>query len=186
MTRFRRSETVTLHRSAWLTLSSHTLVDEGGQPHDHPALTVEMSDWVNVLAVTESHEIILVRQHRFGTQQDSLEIPGGMIDPGEDPLASARRELAEETGYTADRWEPFGWSHPNPALQSNRLYTFVARDARRTMETALDPLEDCRVELLPLAKLPALLASGQIRHALVLVALYQLLLAERAAPVHAL
>jgi ADP-ribose pyrophosphatase len=184
MTRFRRSETAAIFESSWLTLSRHTLVDERGAPHAHPALTVEMSDWVNVLALTDAHEIILVRQHRFGTQEDSLEIPGGMLDPGEDPLASARRELAEETGYTAERWEPFGWSHPNPALQSNRLYTFVARGARLTRATALDPLEDCRVELAPLAELPSLLASGQIRHALVLVALYQLLLADRGLAVH--
>jgi ADP-ribose pyrophosphatase len=179
MSRFRRSDSSPLFQSSWLTLSRHALVDPEGAALPHPVYTIDMGDWVNVLAITPARELVLVRQHRFGTEQDSLEIPGGMLDPDEPPLEAARRELEEETGFTAPRWRSLGWNHPNPALQSNKLYTFVAEDAALTHDTSLDPLEDCRVELAPLADLPAMLSRGDIRHALVLVALYQLLLEDR-------
>ncbi|MBL8678773.1 MAG: NUDIX hydrolase [Myxococcales bacterium] len=138
-----------------------------------------MGDWVNIAAITEADELVFVRQHRFGTQADSLEIPGGLVDPGEAPLDAARRELAEETGYTSERWEALSWTHPNPALQANKLFMYVARDCVLSREVSLDPLEDCRVELVPRADLPLLLKGGAIRHALVLVALYEVLLADR-------
>ncbi|MDP3274210.1 MAG: NUDIX hydrolase [Deltaproteobacteria bacterium] len=184
MSSFRRAGTETLFSCSWLTLSAHSLEDAARNPVAHRVYTVDMADWVNVLALTPARELVLVRQHRFGIEGDSLEIPGGLLDPNEDALDAAKRELREETGFESDRWESFGWSHPNPALQGNRLHTFVAHNAVERHALSLDPLEDCRVERLPLADLPRALRQGQIRHALVLVALYELLLAEHGVPVH--
>ena len=129
---------------------------------------IHSSDWVNVLAITADAQVILIRQFRHGTQANTTEIPGGMVDPGEDPLSAAKRELAEETGYRSNRWLCLGASEPNPAIQSNECFMFLALDARQTEAQNLDTNEVIDVSLHPLEKIPNLLYCGEIRHALVL------------------
>lgn len=170
---YKRLRTRALFESPWLTLASHTLGDAQGHPTGREVLSLEMPDWVNVIARTEGGEYVFVRQFRFGTQQDSLEIPGGIVDPGEQPIEAAVRELREETGYVARAWRSLGWCHPNPALQANKLHTFLAEGCVLAGEPALDELEDCRVELVPAAQLRERLARREITHALVLVALLE-------------
>ncbi len=131
----------------------------------------QCTDWCNVIAETSAGEIVLVWQYRFGTDALSLEIPGGVIDPGEEPDIAAARELLEETGYAADPVELLSVVEPNPALQGNRCFTYVARNARLVGPTSFDDLEDLEVALVPRAALPALLDSGQITHSLVVSAL---------------
>jgi 8-oxo-dGTP pyrophosphatase MutT (NUDIX family) len=135
----------------------------------------QMPDWCNVLAETEDGELVMVWQHRFGTDALSLEIPGGVIDPGEDPLEAARRELREESGYDAGALELVSVVEPNPALQGNRCYTYLARGARLAGETSFDDLEDLEVVLLPKDEIAARIDDGTITHALVIVALEQYL-----------
>jgi 8-oxo-dGTP pyrophosphatase MutT (NUDIX family) len=142
------------------------LEDAAGQPRGD-AFTLRCRDWCNVVAVTPDDEIVLVWQYRFGTDALSLEIPGGVVDAGEDPREAARRELFEETGYSAEAFEPLLVVEPNPAFQNNRCFTFVARGARPTGTTRFDAMEELETTLLPVARLPDLLDSGQISHALV-------------------
>jgi ADP-ribose pyrophosphatase len=139
-----------------------------GQPLN--ATIVEAPDWVNVIALTPDEQCVLIRQFRFGTEQFTLEIPGGMIDPEESPLTAAERELREETGYTAARWTALGRVAPNPAFQRNYLYTFLAEGCEGGGAQLQDPGEDIEVVLTPYREIDALLASGEIDHALVLVA----------------
>ncbi len=130
-------------------------------------------DWVNVIAVTADEHVVLVRQFRFGTWSNTLEIPGGLVDRGEpDVQTAALRELEEETGFVPERVTSLGWSHPNPAIQDNRLHTFLALDCRLKHEARPDPSEDLEVVLVPRAQLPRLVREGQITHALVLAALF--------------
>ncbi len=135
---------------------------------------IDAPDWINVIPLTKDDEVVLVRQYRFGTTDFTLEIPGGMCDPGESPIEAARRELAEETGYGSDLWVELGWVHPNPALQGNRCHTFLARDSRRVGEPQPDPHEALELSKVPLGEIPALIGDGAITHSLVIAA-FQLL-----------
>jgi 8-oxo-dGTP pyrophosphatase MutT (NUDIX family) len=140
--------------------------------HEHPRVRVESPDWVNVIALTAGSELILIRQYRFGIEAGTLEIPGGCVEPGEEPAAAAARELEEETGYVPGRLEPLGFVHPNPALQPNRCHSFLALDCERRHEGRQDAGEDILVELHPRADVPRLVLEGHITHSLVVVAFF--------------
>ena len=154
-----------------LRIREDLLEDPRGRTH--PRVIISAPDWVHVLALTVGGEAVLVRQFRAGIHADTLEFPGGMVDRGEDPARAAARELEEETGFVAARWTSLGTCYPNPALQTNRLHTFVAHDCRKTAEPRLDPGEDARVELVPATSLRSRVASGEIVHGLVLASLFQ-------------
>lgn len=140
-------------------------------PLPHDVFVFTCSDWCNVIAETDAGEIVLVWQYRFGSDAMSLEVPGGVIDPGETPEEAARRELREETGYEAATFELVSVVEPNPALQGNRCFTFLARGAREVAATAFDELEDLETTLVRPEELGALIDDGVVTHALVVVAL---------------
>lgn len=135
---------------------------------------ISSPDWVNVIALTADDRVVLVRQYRHGTDALTVEIPGGMIDPGEAPLEAAQRELLEETGYTAARWLELGSVQPNPAIQNNTCYTLLALDAAQTEAQRLDPGEAIDVFTAPLAELSDRISAGEITHALVIAAFFHL------------
>lgn len=131
---------------------------------------IDAVDWVNVIAVTSDDQVVLIRQYRPGVDDVVIEIPGGMVDPGEDALAAAKRELLEETGFTATSWRALGVTAPNPAIQGNRLHSFLATGASATHAQRLEGSEVIAVETAPLADVTAMLRDGRIDHALVVAA----------------
>jgi 8-oxo-dGTP pyrophosphatase MutT (NUDIX family) len=135
-------------------------------------VVLECPDWVNVIALTDDRQVVLIRQYRHGVDRVVLEIPSGIVERDEEPLAAAQRELAEETGYTSERWTRLGAVYPNTAFQDNRCHHFLAEGARLTAQPALDPGEAISVELYPQENLRELIATGQIAQALVLSAVY--------------
>jgi ADP-ribose pyrophosphatase len=137
---------------------------------------IECTDWVNVIALTPDDHVVLVRQFRFGTGELCLEIPGGMVDDGEEAATAAARELEEETGYTSREWRRLGDVAPNPAIQNNRLHTYLALDAAPTHAQRLEGSEILDVTTLPLAEVQRLLRAGTIDHALVVAAFAHLAL----------
>lgn len=137
---------------------------------------LQTRDWVNVVALTDDRQVVLVSQYRHGTAAVTLEIPGGLIDADEDPGAAAVRELREETGFTGDRITRIGCVEPNPAFLDNRCYTYLVEGCVRTHELALDDGEDIEVSMLPLASIPAAIGDGRIEHALVVCGFWWLAL----------
>jgi len=141
---------------------------------EHDFYVVEAGDWINVIPLTASGEVVMIEQYRHGSADVTLEIPGGMVDEGESPVEAAARELIEETGYAADEIVALGRTRPNPAIHDNWLHTFLARGARPVSEPVFDRTEHCAARLVPLADIPALISEGFITHALVVVAFHRL------------
>lgn len=127
-------------------------------------------DWALVIATTEEGQIVLVRQYRHGVRDDVLEVPGGVLDPGETPEMAAVRELREETGYVPERVRYLGHMLPNPAINSARLHIVVAEGCRATASRDLDPFEQIEVVLRPRDEVPAMIRRQEINHALVIAA----------------
>lgn len=135
---------------------------------------IENPDWVNIIAVTKDDEVVMIEQFRHGTEEIILEIPGGMVDAGEDIERAARRELLEETGYSSENFVYLGKSRPNPALQNNTIHHFLARDAEKNGETNFDEHESVVTRLLPLSDVAKLTLDGKITHSLAIAGFYYL------------
>lgn len=147
--------------------------DQVEDPRDgslHPRVLIDAPDWVNVIAVTPDDRVVLIRQFRFGVWSSTLEIPGGMVDLGEDPAAAAARELEEETGFVPAEVRSLGWVHPNPALQNNRCHSYLALRCEKVHAGHPDPGEDIQVELRPRSDVPELIRRREITHSLVVAA----------------
>lgn len=159
-------------------LARTRIFDVTSEFYRHPNRTEEQEffvvnapDWVNVVALTPDHRLVLVRQFRYGTNDFSLEIPGGIIDPGEDCVAAAVRELREESGYVGGSARLLGSVRPNPAMQNNHCHLVLVENARPQAELEWDPNEEFEITTLPVDEVYALAYAGGITHALVLDAL---------------
>jgi len=135
------------------------------------AVVIESEDWVNIVALTPAREIVLVEQYRFGTGKVSLEVPAGVVDPGESPLETAKRELLEETGYSSDNWKPIGRVESNPAFMNNACHFWLATDAVKSNAQSLDEGEDIASVELTREELAGAIERGEMRNSLSLLAL---------------
>ena len=152
-----------------------------GEKHDF--FVLDCPDWVNVVPVTSDGRVVMIEQYRHGSNTVELEIPGGVMDPHEsDPVAAGQRELREETGYEGTGARIIGRIFPNPAIQSNTCHTLLVQDCELRHPTEFDHAEDIHVRLVPVEHIPDLIASGRIRHALVVVALSHFLMLPRDRP----
>lgn len=134
---------------------------------------VDTPDFVNVVALTPLRELVLVRQFRHGVDAFSLELPGGMVDAGEDPLAAGLRELREETGYAGKGGEVFASCHPNPAIMNNRCHYVFVGGVEPVSGTDWDEHEEMEIHLMPLDEVAEACRRGEFTHALTLAALQQ-------------
>ena len=147
---------------------------------EHDFFVLDTVGWVNVIALTPARELVMVQQYRVGSQTVELEIPGGMMDPGEtDPVATAVRELREETGYEGENARLLGKVWSNPAILNNHTFTVLIENCHLRHDVDFDHGEDLTTRLVPAAEIPQLVADEKIGHSLVVVALYHFDLWQR-------
>lgn len=141
-----------------------------------PYYVVELPDWCNTVVVTKEERMILVRQYRYPVNQATLELPGGVIEKGEDPKTAAKREMEEETGHTSDDIEFLMQLAPNPAINDNTAYFFLARNAVPALSKNLDPFEDLDILSFSKEEILQLLKENKMQHGVQVGPLYQALL----------
>ncbi len=127
---------------------------------------LDAPDWITVVAITENQELVTVRQFRFGIEDLSLEVPAGMVEPGEKALETGLRELREETGFVGESAKLLGWVYPNPAIQNNRCYVMAVKNAQKVASTNWDEHEELQTQLVPLREVPHRIQNGEFRHSL--------------------
>ena len=145
----------------YFTLRSDRLRLPDGSIKD-PYFVLERPDAAIVIPITESNEVVLVRQYRPPLEMMELGPPAGLVEEGERPEEAARRELAEETGYTGGEWEPLGSLASSPSLKDNWAYLFLARGVEETAAPDPDEHELVEVVRVPLEDLRGLVHSGKI------------------------
>jgi len=136
---------------------------------------IDALDWAGVIPVVdtiEGRKFVMIRQYRHGTGTCSLEFPGGIIDPDEDPVLAVSRELVEETGYEAEMILPLGTLSPNPAMMTNKFHAFVAENCSLVRPQVLDEHEDIDVVLVPELEAIDLVGGEDGGHALMTAALF--------------
>lgn len=171
MTITKRQQTnhTSLTKTPIFSLSSHQSVNSEGKTGTFYKLHVP--DWINVLALTDEEEIVLVKQYRHGTDEITLEIPGGAVDStDEHPLEAAKRELLEETGYEANKWTSLGTVSVNPAIMDNYCHMFLAEGCREISEQNLDRMEEIEVQTVPLTDFFEMIENETIDHSLIVSA----------------
>jgi len=129
-------------------------------------------DWCNVIALTPESEIILIRHFRHGSREFEIEFPGGCIDPGEDILKAAPRELEEETGYIGESPIQIAKFSPNPSFQTNHCYTVLIPNAKQLSVQNLDEGEDIEIFSVPVTNIPKMIKDGEITNSMIIAAFY--------------
>jgi ADP-ribose diphosphatase len=122
---------------------------------------VEHDPCTAIVAVDSEKNVLLVRQYRKPVEKALLEIPAGGVEKGENPLESARRELEEETGFTAERWEHLSVFYTSPGFCTECMYLYLATELKPAKRNADDD-EDIELVRVPLKKSIELIASGEV------------------------
>jgi 8-oxo-dGTP pyrophosphatase MutT (NUDIX family) len=142
-----------------------------GSSDEFERLVLEAPDWITVVAVTTDKKIVMVEQYRFGVGELTLEPVGGLVDSGEEPLDTAKRELLEETGFGEGKWRYLGSVQANPAIHNNLCHHWLAEDVEAVQEPAPDAGEAICVHLLTLDEVREAIAKGKFKHSLGLSAM---------------
>jgi ADP-ribose pyrophosphatase len=137
-----------------------------------PYYVVELPDWCNTIVITKEERMILVRQYRYPADLVTLELPGGVIEKDETPIQAAKREMEEETGYTSDDIEFLLQVAPNPAINTNTAYFFLARNAVPAATKKFDEFEDIDIVSFSKEEIIQLLNENKIQHGVQVGPLY--------------
>lgn len=162
MERWKTEKTETLLDTPWVKVRRDSVaLPNGARIEDFYAITIR--DASAIVALDEGGNLILKREYRYCYDRELLEIPAGAFNDGEaDPLAVARRELLEETGYVSDCWEYLGPTVESSAKMTNYMHIFLARNCRKVAGQHLDETEELTVELVPLQRAVDMVMSNEI------------------------
>ncbi|MBQ7442302.1 MAG: NUDIX hydrolase [Bacteroidaceae bacterium] len=165
-------DTEYLIRRPWLTARRDRCQLPDGRIMDE-YYVLEYPTFINVLAITTDGDMVLVRQYRHGLGRTCFELVAGCVEPGEEPLAAARRELAEETGFTGGVWTETMCFTCNASAMNNLSHSFLATGVQRTCGQHLDATEDIEVHVVPQAEVKAMLLRGDFMQASIIAPLYK-------------
>jgi 8-oxo-dGTP pyrophosphatase MutT (NUDIX family) len=165
----------------WKTLGSRKLIDLGevklyrdrivskaGFRTTH--LRLSLHDFSVIVPVLGEDRLVFIWNYRHPIQGWELELPAGLIDDGESAQTGARRELREETGYSARKWKTLGWLHTLPGISKQRAYVFLAKGLKKGRVNR-EPYEHMKLQILPVKEAYRLLRSGGIIHSSTISAL---------------
>lgn len=167
-----------LFRRPWLTVRREKVRLPDGTVHPE-FYVLEYPTWINVIAITDKGEFVMIRQYRHGLRETRYELVAGCAEEGESPEAAARRELAEETGYTGGRWTLMSALSPNATSTNNLSYSFLAEGVVKTQDQHLDATEDIQIHLLSREEVFTLLETGELRQASMVAPLWKYFYRQR-------
>jgi ADP-ribose pyrophosphatase len=165
-----RSASVAYANKLFKIKRERCIIPRTGKPYDY--FYEDSPDWVNVVAITDKGKLLLIKQYRHAIREFTIEIPGGIMDEGEKPLAGAKRELLEETGYGGGRFKMVGCCRPNPAIINNMTHTFLATGVKKIGEQDPDGTEEIEVIEVSPKKVEWMIRKGKITHTLVISAIH--------------
>lgn len=153
------------NRAPYMIMREDTVrLPNGAQIPDY--FVFEYPDWVTVLAVTKTGQLVLIRQYRHGIGDVHFELPAGVADPGEALLDSAKRELLEETGFGGGEWRYFMKVCANPGTHNNWCHIFLAIGVEYQESQQLDHTEDIQVRVISQSETLEVLRSGGVAQAM--------------------
>ena len=163
-----------IHQLPWFTVRKEAIrMENGGTIPNY--FIFEYPNWVNVVAVTTKGQLVLIRQYRHGLAGVHYELCAGVIDPGEDPLVAAQRELLEETGFGGGTWHALMTLSANPGTHSNLTYAFLAVGVDIKQAQHLEKTEEITVHVVTPERAREIINNGEMMQALHLAPLLKYL-----------
>ncbi len=161
------TEDLRIFKTSWIKRRHPDNLKEGN------FVVLKSPNWVNIIPITKEGDILLIEQYRHGIDEITLEVPGGLVDKGEDPRKAAERECLEETGYAGEGDAILiGENQPNPAFLNNVCNSFVWKNCKKVGEQNLDAHEEINVIPTPIKKIKEMIKNGKIKHSIVLTAFF--------------